>query len=100
MASYAKGKHALGISDRSGFRYPLHRMRKEWNGALVGYDEWEAKHPQLEPRHNVVDAQAIKDARPDKSEELTVFVGKNTIENPTGARISMVGVTGQVTVVT
>ena len=68
MASYAKGKHAFGISDRSGFRYPLHRMKKEWNGALVGYDEWESKHPQLEPRRNVVDSQALKNARPDRIE--------------------------------
>lgn len=100
MSSYAKGKHAYGISDRSGFRYPLHKMRKEWNGALVGYDEWEAKHPQLEPRRKIVDAQALKDARPDVAEGLTVYVGRNTVENPTGARISMVGRTGTVTVVT
>ena len=44
MAKYASGKWALGISDRSGFRYPLHRMRKEWTGMLVGYDEWDPKH--------------------------------------------------------
>ena len=47
MSKFATGKNALGISDRSGFSYPLHKMKKEWNGLLVGYDEWEAKHPQL-----------------------------------------------------
>eukprot|EP00729_Bicosta_minor_P001734 gene1734-1030_t len=43
------GKKAFGISDRSGFRYRLKDMRKEWNGLLVGKDEYEEKHPQLEP---------------------------------------------------
>ena len=41
MSKFASGKYALGISDRSGFAYPLNRMRKEWTGALVGFDEWE-----------------------------------------------------------
>jgi hypothetical protein len=98
MASYAKGKHALGISDRSGFRYPLHRMRKEWNGALVGYDEWESKHPQLEPRHNVVDAQAIRDARPDRIEPLIAPVGAGGFPNR-GVETKGSGQVGTVTVV-
>lgn len=82
MAKFASGKHAFGISDRSGFRYPLHRMRKEWNGLLVGFDEWEPKHPQLEPRRKVVDAQALKDPRPDRTEPLDVFVGTNAVGQP------------------
>jgi len=65
MSKYAVGRKAYGISDRSGFRYPLNRMRKEWTGLLVGADEWEAKHPQLEPLRDTSDAQALKDARPD-----------------------------------
>jgi hypothetical protein len=43
MSKYATGKWAYGISDRSGFRYRLKDMRKEWNGLLVGKDEWERK---------------------------------------------------------
>ena len=50
MAKYAAGKYAYGISDRSGFRYKLSDMRKEWNGSIVGKDEYESKHPQLESR--------------------------------------------------
>ena len=65
MSKFAVGKYAYGISDRSGFRYRLKDMRKEWNGLLVGNDEWEAKHPQLEPFRVVSDAQAIKNARPE-----------------------------------
>ena len=47
--AFASGKDAWGISDRSGFRYRLKDMMLEWNGALVGPDEYEPKHPQLFP---------------------------------------------------
>ena len=75
MSKFATGKWAYGISDRSGFRYRLKDMRKEWNGLLVGKDEWEEKHPQLEPLRVPPDPQAIKDARPDRKEPLRVDVG-------------------------
>ena len=42
MARYASGKRAYGYSDRSGFRYRLRAMIKEWNGLNVGPDEYEA----------------------------------------------------------
>ena len=65
MSRFATGKNAFGISDRSGFRYRLKDMRKEWNGLLVGKDEYEEKHPQLEPFGKVADPEAIKNARPE-----------------------------------
>jgi hypothetical protein len=68
MARFAAGKYAYGISDRSGFRYRLSDMRVEWNGFLVGKDEWEPKHPQLEPRRKPTDAEAIRNSRPDRVE--------------------------------
>ena len=74
MSKFASGKYALGISDRSGFAYPLNRMRKEWTGALVGFDEWEAKSPQIEPFPKVDDPQALKEPRPDRSEAMVVHV--------------------------
>ena len=40
-------------------------MRKEWNGLLVGKDEYEEKHPQLEPFGKVSDPEAIRNARPE-----------------------------------
>ena len=67
MAKWASGKYALGISDRSGAAYPLRNMRKEWTGMLVGWDEWEAKQPQLDPIRAPADAQALRDPRPDRS---------------------------------
>ena len=73
MARYASGKYAYGYSDRSGFRYKLSEMRTEWNGMKVGPDEYESKHPQLEPRPKGADAQALKDPRPDQDVETTAF---------------------------
>ena len=40
MPRFASGKQALGISDRSGRAYRLNDMIKEWNGLLVGRDEY------------------------------------------------------------
>jgi hypothetical protein len=65
MGRFASGKDAYGISDRSGFRYRLRDMRKEWNGLLVGKDEWEEKHPQIQPVRHAIDAEALRDPRPD-----------------------------------
>ena len=41
-------------------------MRKEWNGLLVGKDEWEEKHPQLEPLRVRPDPQALRNPRPEQ----------------------------------
>ena len=40
-------------------------MKKEWNGLLVGKDEFEPKHPQLFVKRRIIDPQAIRDARPE-----------------------------------
>ena len=70
--AYTSGKHAKFISDRSGVAYPYSERIKEWNGAIVHISEYEAKHPQLEP--NVVgdDPQALKEARPDRTEPAVI----------------------------
>ena len=91
MSKFATGKNALGISDRSGFSYPLHKMKKEWNGLLVGYDEWEAKHPQLTPSRKV---------RPDKTEALDVYVLKPIPEITNFIPVISYGKVGAVTVTT
>ena len=68
--AFASGKNAYGISDRSGFRYRLRDMKTEWNGLKVGPDEYEEKHPQLEPRRTVIDPQALRDPRPDTNNSI------------------------------
>jgi|TARA_R100001086_G_scaffold191829_1_gene109160 hypothetical protein len=92
MAKFASGKYAYAISDRSGFRYRYRDMRREWNGALVGKDEFEAKQPQLGPFHTVADVQALRDARPDRNEPFVILVGVA----PLGKDLIPIKATGQV----
>ena len=68
MSRYAAGTHSKGISDRSGRAYPLRVMLKEWNGSLVGPDEYESKQPQIEPKRVRSDPQALRTSRPDSVE--------------------------------
>ena len=67
--SYASGKYAYGICDISGFRYKLKDMKKTWDGLLVGPDQFDPKHPQLEPTTHVADPQALYNARPNTDVE-------------------------------
>ena len=46
--AFARGKRSLAISDRSGAQFPYKEMRKEWNGSIVHFSEYEPKHPQLD----------------------------------------------------
>ena len=80
MGKYAVGKDAYGISDRSGFRYRLRDMRKEWNGLLVGKDEYEEKHPQIQPVRRAIDAEALRDPRPDNNNIVSVTVSFPTFD--------------------
>ena len=43
MAKFAKGKHALAISDRSGLAFPWREMVTEWNGSFDHSSEFEPK---------------------------------------------------------
>jgi len=97
MAKFASGKDSWAISDRSGFRYPYKVMKREWNGLLVGPDEYEPKHPQLGPFRKVVDPQALENARPDRIEPLDVFVGVPLVEAPNLRPLQAFGKVGQVT---
>jgi hypothetical protein len=100
MSKFARGKFAYAISDRSGVRYKYKDMRKEWNGLLVSKDEFESKHPQLGPFRKVVDAQALKDARPDQVEPYYIYVGIATIQNPSPRPTAVYGSVGKVEVTT
>ena len=67
MANFAKGNRSLAISDRSGMQFPYNEMVREWNGSIVHFSEFEAKHPQLEIRSRGGDPQGLQRARPDTS---------------------------------
>ena len=99
MSRYAAGNKAFGISDRSGFRYLLRDMKKEWNGLIVGPDEYEPKHPQLEAPRAGPDPQALRNPRPDRRESLSIYLNTDIIGLPIeGPRAK--GQVGTVTVVT
>ena len=72
MGSYARGKYAQAISDRSGQAFPYREMVKEWNGSFVHKSEFEAKHPQIRRKHITADAIALSSARPQKSSPTIV----------------------------
>ena len=79
--SYASGRHAYGISDRSGRRYRLREMKTEWTGAKVGPDEFESKHPQLFPPRAFPDPQALRGPRPETElpEQRSIQHGYNPV---------------------
>jgi len=66
MASYAQGKYALAVSDRSGQVFPYREMVREWNGAWVHTSEFEPKQPQLQPKPISADPQGLWRARPSR----------------------------------
>ena len=99
MPRFASGKNSYAISDRSGFRYKYKNMKKEWNGLLVGKDEFETKHPQLEPTNKSNDPQALKNARPDRKEPMSVPVGGGGFPDR-GKDTQIISSAGRVTVVT
>ena len=68
MSKYSSGRYAKRISDRSGLAFPYNEMVQEWNGSRVHVSEYEEKHPQLDPRPKKPDAEALRDARPERSE--------------------------------
>ena len=71
MSSFARGKYAKAISDRSGMEFPYNEMVKEWNGSLVHVSEFEAKQPQLELQVHGADAEALQNIRSDRTEPAT-----------------------------
>ena len=70
--AYAKGKYSQSISDRSGQAFPYREMVKEWNGSWVHISEFEAKHPQLDPKYHKADPVALWNARPQDSSPTIV----------------------------
>ena len=75
MATFATGKYALAICDRCGQQYKFLQLKKEWNGLQVCPECYESKHPQLEPKDDSADAQALPFTRPARLEPVTVLVG-------------------------
>jgi hypothetical protein len=78
MAKYAKGKHAVLIDDRSGFKIKYKDARTEGTGFRVYKGDWEPKQPQLDPQNYISGSEAniLYKPRPDQdSVPTTVFLG-------------------------
>ena len=102
MPAYARGKHAFGICDRSGFRYKLSDLLWEIQngkktGFRIGKDIIDPDQPQnFLGRVKINDPQALLNPRPDYAPGNGLF-GWNPVWNPIQ---DMVGSVGTVTVVT
>jgi len=68
--AFASDKRAWGICDISGQRYRLRDMKLQWNGLLVGSDQFDIKQPQLDPPHVRPDSEALRNPRPDRTEPV------------------------------
>lgn len=73
--TYARGKHAYGFCDRTGFRYSLKDLVTEYvnglpTGLRIGKDVVDTDHPQnFLHRVRVNDPKPLKDPRPDPTKE-------------------------------
>ena len=77
--AFASNKNPYAICDRCGFRYFLKELRKEWNGLKTCPECYEPKHPQLDPKTNVIDPQAVREPRPDNSVIPTDFIVRTNV---------------------
>ena len=88
--AYATGKYANAICDRCGFKYPYLSMKTEWDHTRVCHECYEPKHPQLDPSHPPVDAEALWQPRPDVSLPQAQL-GRVTTRNPSDSVIVVKG---------
>jgi len=102
MPKHARGKHAIGICDRTGFQYKLSDLVYETvNGQRTGYrvgrDVADGDHPQnFLGRLRIVDPQSLRDPRPDagRGQSLGLF-GWRPVGHP---EVKLTGAVGTVTV--
>ena len=78
---YASGKYSKFISDRSGMEFPYRERGKEWNGFVLHRSEYEAKHPQLDPKRPPYEPQALMDPRSPQPETNTVLVSETFLSD-------------------
>tara|TARA_R100000951_G_scaffold112537_1_gene113033 strand:+ start:672 stop:1352 length:681 start_codon:yes stop_codon:yes gene_type:complete len=74
MARYTKGKHAVAIDDRSGFKVKHKDLRKEWTGMMVHKSDWESKQAQLDPSKYFKNtgSNILENPRPDNSNDSVI----------------------------
>ena len=72
MGTWASGKYAMRISDRSGMAFPYREMVQEWTGSWVHISEYTPKQPQLNPPYHRADAVALQHPKPQKKSGIIV----------------------------
>ena len=74
MARYTKGKHAVAIDDRSGFKVKHKDLRKEWTGMMVYKGDWESKQAQLDPSKYFKNtgSNVLENPRPDNDNDSAI----------------------------
>ena len=75
MGTWATGKYAQRISDRSGMAFPYLEMVQEWTGFWVHTSEYTPKQPQLNPPYHRADAVALQHPKPQKKSGIIVDLG-------------------------
>ena len=86
--SYASGKYAKFISDRSGMEYPYSEMVVEWNGSRVHKSEFEPKTSQDRPNKHMPDAISLQYPRPARVENPTErLLPLNPFRNEAGSSV-------------
>lgn len=85
---YNSGEH-LVVCDRSGKIYDSSNAKKEWNGLIVGRDEWEPRHPQ-EFRRGIREDIAVREARPGGAKSVNLATDIDDITAVSGSVVASV----------
>jgi len=72
MGTWATGKYAQRISDRSGMAFPYLEMVQEWTGSWVHISEYTPKQPQLNPPYHRADAVSLQHPKAQKKSGIIV----------------------------
>ncbi len=88
MGTWATGKYAQRISDRSGMAFPYNEMVQEWTGAWVHVSEYTPKQPQLNPPYHRADAVALQHPKPQEKSGIIVSLSPSLLFS-TGTEGSM-----------
>lgn len=105
MGRYAKGKHAYGFCDLTGFRYPYKDLVEQYKdgkptGLMVGKDMVDIDHEQYRlDRVRTDDPKSLRNPRPDPALQASRNLGSF---DPVGQNYQLraYGYVGTVTVVT
>ena len=62
-------KRSYFIDQRSGFKLPYKKARRQWDGLIVGPEDFDEKHPQLTPPKFKPEGKPLKYSSPDNDDD-------------------------------